>query len=767
MKTLSAVLLAVLAFATADASAQSDNPAAQSSRAASPEEQATVTHVENKTASTRLRLGSTQTFGESVIINGNSSPALTVFPSSGGDGAFFKGRVGVGRFGVGETPRPEYDLHIVGQGSAEGQVQGGFGVQFTATGTAYSTLGGYFAAIYDTVLDNDFGFLSAANFSVFKTSPNGRGRVGTTSGIYIGETTSANYSVSAITHAGIFIGDQSNPNAASKFAILYKPTTLLAQPFAVRADGKVGIGTTDVDPYSIMTVVQSGNTPVGIMALSNKTGPGSFGYGGTFKAFNKTSEPTTYLAGGFFGTFSDSLGTGTVAKNMGIFIGGGTDLASGVKSTDHYGLYIADQNNIRAANKYAMYYDHAVAPFVVNATGAVGIGVAQPAEALHIVTSAPTQIRLQKSGADSGLFILGASNSGLRFRTQNGVDTLVLAQNLSAIFAGAISAPSISTPGSLSAGSLSTTGSLTAGTVNTTGNLTAGSLSTTGSLTAGTLNTTGNLTAGSFSTSGGLTAGSLGVTGRITQSIADTTFAANTPVNAFYTNHVYDLNRNNELFRIHSNETNDAAVAFRVTTGGSLTTPTVTSVVVNANTGNVGIGGAATSSRLHVAGAANFTGTVTTAGNIVAAGSITGATVIGAVYQDLAEWVPASEDLDAGTVVVLDPKISNQVLASTQPYDTSVAGVVSTQPGVLLGVEASNKEMIATTGRVVVRADASDNPILIGDILVSSGKTGMAMKSVPMDFNGRKFHQPGTIIGKALEPLQSGTGRILVLLSLQ
>jgi hypothetical protein len=31
----------------------------------------------------------------------------------------------------------------------------------------------------------------------------------------------------------------------------------------------------------------------------------------------------------------------------------------------------------------------------------------------------------------------------------------------------------------------------------------------------------------------------------------------------------------------------------------------------------------------------------------------------------------------------------------------------------------------------------------------------------------RSFHQPGTIIGKALEPLASGKGEILVLLSLQ
>ena len=41
------------------------------------------------------------------------------------------------------------------------------------------------------------------------------------------------------------------------------------------------------------------------------------------------------------------------------------------------------------------------------------------------------------------------------------------------------------------------------------------------------------------------------------------------------------------------------------------------------------------------------------------------------------------------------------------------------------------------------------------------------MRSEPIEFNGRKIHQPGTIIGKALQPLASGEGEILVLLSLQ
>ena len=41
------------------------------------------------------------------------------------------------------------------------------------------------------------------------------------------------------------------------------------------------------------------------------------------------------------------------------------------------------------------------------------------------------------------------------------------------------------------------------------------------------------------------------------------------------------------------------------------------------------------------------------------------------------------------------------------------------------------------------------------------------MRSEPLMLSGRTFHQPGTILGKALEPLSEGQGEILVLLSLQ
>lgn len=154
------------------------------------------------------------------------------------------------------------------------------------------------------------------------------------------------------------------------------------------------------------------------------------------------------------------------------------------------------------------------------------------------------------------------------------------------------------------------------------------------------------------------------------------------------------------------------------------------------------------------------------AGDVSASGTITANNVI-AKYQDLAEWVPSSSDLEPGTVVVLHPRRVNEVIASSEPYDVRVAGVVSAQPGIALGEAGASKELVATTARVRVRVDATAAPIRIGDLLVTSSRPGMAMRSEPVRMRGRQFHQPGTIIGKALEPLDSGEGTILVLLSLQ
>ena len=177
-------------------------------------------------------------------------------------------------------------------------------------------------------------------------------------------------------------------------------------------------------------------------------------------------------------------------------------------------------------------------------------------------------------------------------------------------------------------------------------------------------------------------------------------------------------------------------------------------MIVRGN-GNVGIGNTAPTEKLHVTGNIKVTGNIDVGGNI------------NAKYQDVAEWVESSQDLMPGTVVVLDSTKSNQVVASTQSYDSRVAGVISLKPGIALGDRGEGRLLVAATGRVRVKVDASNGPIQIGDLLVTSDKEGVAMKSVPVEIGGVRIHRPGTLIGKALEPLSQGTGQILVLLSLQ
>jgi len=172
-------------------------------------------------------------------------------------------------------------------------------------------------------------------------------------------------------------------------------------------------------------------------------------------------------------------------------------------------------------------------------------------------------------------------------------------------------------------------------------------------------------------------------------------------------------------------------------------------------TGAVGIGTATPVALLHVVGTAQIDGNMAVSGNIAAK------------YQDVAEWVKAPRKLAAGTLLIIDPAKTDQVLQGFKPYDTRVAGVVSEQPGVLLGEAGEDKVKVAHSGRVKVKVDASFGAIATGDLLVSSSTPGHAMRSAPVELGGIAIHRPGTLIGKALEPLAEGQGEILVLLMLQ
>ena len=117
---------------------------------------------------------------------------------------------------------------------------------------------------------------------------------------------------------------------------------------------------------------------------------------------------------------------------------------------------------------------------------------------------------------------------------------------------------------------------------------------------------------------------------------------------------------------------------------------------------------------------------------------------------DIAEFFPSIQSLSPGEVVKVDPENPEHVIKSASAYESRVVGVVSTNPGIVLG-EAPGYP-IALAGRVPVKISQNSGPIIPGDYLTTSPEPGLAMKS---QSNGR-------VIGQALEPWSPGSGKDLI-----
>jgi len=138
---------------------------------------------------------------------------------------------------------------------------------------------------------------------------------------------------------------------------------------------------------------------------------------------------------------------------------------------------------------------------------------------------------------------------------------------------------------------------------------------------------------------------------------------------------------------------------------------------------------------------------------------------------DIAEYIPASQTLEPGDVVIINPDNCPSVIKSIKPYDTTVAGIVSTKPGYLLGIDNKNgnkKDVkLCLAGRVPCKVTTENGPIKPGDLLTTSSRPGYAMKARPIGkINGYPIYPQGCIVAKALEGLKKGKGKILVLVSL-
>ena len=127
--------------------------------------------------------------------------------------------------------------------------------------------------------------------------------------------------------------------------------------------------------------------------------------------------------------------------------------------------------------------------------------------------------------------------------------------------------------------------------------------------------------------------------------------------------------------------------------------------------------------------------------------------------------VAAPETVSPGNVLSLagDGKLH----VAREPYDRKVVGIVSgagdTRPGIVLARDprSRNRLPVALAGRVNCWVDASYGAVAIGDLLTTSATAGHAMRAADPS---RAF---GSVIGKAMRPLESGAGLVPVLVALQ
>jgi len=132
---------------------------------------------------------------------------------------------------------------------------------------------------------------------------------------------------------------------------------------------------------------------------------------------------------------------------------------------------------------------------------------------------------------------------------------------------------------------------------------------------------------------------------------------------------------------------------------------------------------------------------------------------------DCAEFFAADEAaaIDPGTVLVIGDE--GRLRPCEGAYDRRVAGVVSgaagARPAIILDNGAEEEGVpVALNGKAWCKVDAEEEAVEVGDLLTTSGTPGHAMKASDVT------RYVGAVIGKALAPLAEGRGLVPVLVSL-
>ncbi len=195
-------------------------------------------------------------------------------------------------------------------------------------------------------------------------------------------------------------------------------------------------------------------------------------------------------------------------------------------------------------------------------------------------------------------------------------------------------------------------------------------------------------------------------------------------------------------------ESNAARLVARVGTGRASDPPKVRNASVDLGRQREQMAQARSSAASSSATNANAAAEITSAASISQAKA-----AVLAEFPVLSTPVAIAETVEAGELLASEPTRPGVYLRARQLADANVVGIVLGNSGQVWTGQAP----LALAGAIVAcRVDATRAPIEHGDLLIASDLPGMAMAAGAAP-------KLGTVVGKALESLTSGTGTIRVL----